>query len=777
MIILSDAGALLRKRMPLLPIRAYALRLLAWLAWAAPIGALLVAGFDHRWMDDDGFINLRVARNLLDGNGPVFNLGERVEAVTSPLWVAVLAAFGALRFRLEDAAVAVGIAFSCLGVALAQSGAARLQAGFRQKPFRLGFVPFGTALYVALPPAWDYATAGLEVGLSLAWLGASFLVGARAATAGPKGWRLSRGTLASAVLVGLGPVVRPELALYAPVPLLLLAIAVARSSSGGRFRLAAVTSVVASAGALPLAYQVFRMGYYASAMPNTALAKEAMLTNVAQGKCYFDNFVDIYKLTSPFTVAAAAWLVVLAACVWKRRWLALVCASGPPVLAALHAHFVVRMGGDYMHGRMLLPPAFAALMPVAVLGWPVERWRLLIPCAVAWALLLTWMVPCVRHLRMGEDNVCDIGEERGWYARSAKFDNPVRLDDYRQHPFYGDGTTARDRIQWLCPSAFSGRRLGSGEGCRQLHLTVDEQKEVASPTPGLLLADDVSPRLGGVISAGAIGMLGYMLPSNLYVVDRHGLADPITARRFMTTRGRPGHEKTMPAWWMVARFASPRASEDATITAARHALHCGALGGLERGVTAPVTPSLFVDNVLHAVEYGRLRVPADPFEAESMFCGTPVLERSATLGGGGGAPLHRRCPSGMALTGLRGQYSDGDHAIGSLQALCRSSGGTSAEGAMVGDGSGTPFSVECPAGEPVVGLRLGAAGLVRSVGLVCGEDGETSTAIVGDTSSIPARIACTDGLVAVGIVGRSGALIDQLGVECSKARTGDAEQR
>lgn len=46
----------------------------------------LWAAIDRRWMSDDGLIVLRTVRNLLEGNGPVFNVGERVEANTSTLW-------------------------------------------------------------------------------------------------------------------------------------------------------------------------------------------------------------------------------------------------------------------------------------------------------------------------------------------------------------------------------------------------------------------------------------------------------------------------------------------------------------------------------------------------------------------------------------------------------------------------------------------------------------------------------------------------------------------
>ena len=35
--------------------------------------------WQRRWMADDGLIVLRTVRNLLAGNGPVFNVGERVD--------------------------------------------------------------------------------------------------------------------------------------------------------------------------------------------------------------------------------------------------------------------------------------------------------------------------------------------------------------------------------------------------------------------------------------------------------------------------------------------------------------------------------------------------------------------------------------------------------------------------------------------------------------------------------------------------------------------------
>jgi arabinofuranosyltransferase len=58
---------------------------------------------------DDGLIVLRTVQNVLDGNGPVFNAGERVEATTSTLWTYVLA-LGGLQpwLRLEWVAASAG---------------------------------------------------------------------------------------------------------------------------------------------------------------------------------------------------------------------------------------------------------------------------------------------------------------------------------------------------------------------------------------------------------------------------------------------------------------------------------------------------------------------------------------------------------------------------------------------------------------------------------------------------------------------------------------------
>ncbi len=45
------------------------------------------------WLNDDSMFTIRTILNWLDGYGPVFNLGERVQAYTHPLWFLLLSLF------------------------------------------------------------------------------------------------------------------------------------------------------------------------------------------------------------------------------------------------------------------------------------------------------------------------------------------------------------------------------------------------------------------------------------------------------------------------------------------------------------------------------------------------------------------------------------------------------------------------------------------------------------------------------------------------------------
>jgi arabinofuranosyltransferase len=133
-----------------------------------------------------------------------------------------------------------------------------------------------------------------------------------------------------------------------------------------------------------------------------------------------------------------------------------------------------------------------------------------------------------------------------------------------------------------------------------------------------------------VARLGSVGRVGWAAGPRVHLVDRNGLADPLAARLRLPRerRGRPGHEKSLPAPWVLARFAVPTtgaggrmlaASE--SVRAARGALACPPLRELLAATTAPLDAERFLANVGYAVRERSLRFAADPIAAQAELCG------------------------------------------------------------------------------------------------------------------------------------------------------------
>src|ERR1700685_3636675 len=91
-----------------------------------------------------------------------------------------------------------------------------------------------------------------------------------------------------------------------------------------------------SAIALPLAYELFRMGYYATVTPNTAIAKEAFRANWEQGVAYFRNFFGTYAMAGPAAGAALFLDKRLRALHTSHDRIGTVAAMSPIVAGLLH---------------------------------------------------------------------------------------------------------------------------------------------------------------------------------------------------------------------------------------------------------------------------------------------------------------------------------------------------------------------------------------------------------------------------------------------------------
>ena len=554
----------------------------------------ILAGWRHRWIVDDGYIFLRVVDMITGGHGPVFNIGERVEAFSSVIWVFLLAlADLVVPLRLEWIAVGTGIVLSAGGLALAIAGAARLARIYQPRALLL---PFGILLPLAVYVAWRYASSGMETGLVLGWLGACLFVLARWADSGQ---RLSPG---AAVLIGLGWLIRPELALFSAL-FVLTVVAMQWSNDSWRQRL----TLLVTAGALPVSWQVFRMGYYGSLVPNPALTKDASSTHWGDGWLYLLDFANTYWLWLALLIVIMGGHLPMILGLWRyqaRRALAVVGVFF--VAAVLHTTYITAVGGDWLHGRLLLPAFYALALPAAVI--PATRMHL---CAV---FLPPWVVFSAFALRPEPPNILQrftqpthnhvLIESRGWGEHSAR-----------------------------------QRRLGNEGFHMDMVLGLRFQRlEAAANTP--------HARLPG-IAARALGASSYALGPDWHVIDIQGLAHPMIARFEVTPSliprpRRSGHKKPLPGVWLAAMVTLPDARVEPEhfpgmanplipdtsgerfqeqITVVREVLQCPALRELHEAVTAPLDARRFLSNFTGALARTRLTIPPDPHEAREKFCG------------------------------------------------------------------------------------------------------------------------------------------------------------
>lgn len=556
--------------------------------------ALLIAGlavvygyevWERRWLSDDAMIASRTVRELLAGNGPVFNLGERAESDTSTAWTYLVAA-ATWASRATDPghiAVLLGIVLSVAGLAIGCYGTVvwqRRQA--RSVPL---LIPAGVLVVLAVPPFWDFGTSGLETPLVFAWLGTCWYLLCRITP----GTRL-RWLCAAVFVLGLGWLIRPEMAVVSVIFLVATWLVV---RPGWRRTLGLAGIAIAA----PLGYEIFRAGYYGLLVPLTAVSKDAGTVDWGRGLAYLRDFDGPYHLYVP------ALLLVAGAAVTVWRLVRLDRTTAMPVIAAGLAGvaligYVVAIGGDFMHGRMLLPGVFLLLLPVLLLPW--QR-AVGVPCL----LLAGWAVLCAVAFRpaystwANPQSSAGFSDERQFYVDATHLRNPDVTSDY-----YG-GTL---------PPAWT--RTGP---------TVDPVLKVEF---GWIPPDPMISGRGGVtvIVAAGLGDTGNRVPLNGFALDDIGLAYPLAAHSELVNRTRPGHEKGLPPIWVLADLAAPDwpgypGSIDANqLAAARHALTCGALAELQDSVRDPMTWSRFWHNLTGAVGRTSLVVPDDPIVAEQRFC-------------------------------------------------------------------------------------------------------------------------------------------------------------
>lgn len=548
-------------------------------------------GFSRRWMSDDGLIVLRTVRNILAGNGPVFNIGERVEANTSTLWQYLIVAFSWVPgMRLEDVAMWLALIFTVIAAVVGTIAAGRLWGQHM-------VLPFGIIIYLALPPARDFATSGLEWGLSLAWLAVWFALLVRWAEDSER----TSALYWLAFWAGLSWLVRPELALYGGLTgVLLLAL--------NRRNWRRIGGILAAALPLPAAYEIFRMGYYGLLTPHTAVAKSASESAWRTGAVYVWDTMRPYGLWLPLIVAFAfgAWFVYQRA---GKQALVAILAFG---CGALHLIYVVKVGGDFMHGRMVLLPLFAMLLPVMAVPLTVVT-------GVATTGLVIWAGLVIQRSHdLGFDpfdknpiTLTIVDEREFWTA--------VLLRESGNPPRYAEDFLSSDMMtNWT--DEWDKALIDDSRTAALSLILVQEDPNVFQWEPrSRMTGEDAQTDLGQMpITAYHVnlGMTGMNASLDARVLDSVGLTTPLAARQPREPGGRIGHDKHLPLHWQMADTGVdveelPEYVDKQLVRQARAALRTPDINELVATYREPMSAKRFVKNMGWALTKGRTMEVSD----------------------------------------------------------------------------------------------------------------------------------------------------------------------
>ena len=338
--------------------------LASWLV-ASALGAGLV---------DDSYIFLRYAENFASGHGPVFNLGERVEGYSSPLWMVLLTIIGACG---ADLVVASRVLSSILGFGLPLV----ILLAFGRGTTDQFVAALAAAAFLATHPTnafWSWTGMDTALFAFLSLLTLILVVGK------------SPLTPSSAALAGLAfsssALARPEALAFLPVYLFYLYFS---DTGSARERLRISIGFLAPLVLVAVHFGVRRI-YYGSWLPNTFYAKADIERTVllSSGTEYLLSFLAANFI--PVILFAALLILALVRRQTPRApWLLLAAL----VFTAIST--TVSLGGDHFPLHRFLLPTLAFITYGLARGFgELTHWfpnvaglRIAIPTVVVIALL------------------------------------------------------------------------------------------------------------------------------------------------------------------------------------------------------------------------------------------------------------------------------------------------------------------------------------------------------------------------------------------------------
>jgi arabinofuranosyltransferase len=417
---------------------------------------ILVILIRTAWVNDDAYITIRSVDNFVNGNGLVYNLGERVQSFTHPLWLFIVS----IPYFISRHAY-----YSLLFVSILASMAAILVLRKRIVQNELA-VLFGLLATIFSKAFIDYSTSGLENPLSHLLL-VLFLVNFLEAENSPR--KLFRLSLITA-LAGLNRI--DLLVIYFPAIVIALKDTWSAHQSDWKKMLLNLFG-----GFSPLIlWFIFSILYYGFPFPNTAYAKigagipKRIL--LGQGVQYFINLLNMDTLTLLIILSG------LAVAILAKKQKMTVIAIG----ILLYMGYILYIGGDFMSGRFFTAPFLAALILIMYSERISDFRSLLIPLTIVVTMGLVSPYPSIfstAEYGQNRDDLFDkhqIADERGVYYPGSGLLQVFPEGDLSTYEWEVQGIILEDAdppIAFLGSLGFIGYFAGPEMWCVDAYALVD----------------------------------------------------------------------------------------------------------------------------------------------------------------------------------------------------------------------------------------------------------------------------------------------------------------
>ena len=420
------------------------------------------------WVSDDAFITFRSIENFIHGYGLVFNVLERVQTFTHPLWMLLQSFVYALTGWFNPPFGLNQLFFWNIIISLSLSLLAVVLYSFKVAS-SANMAVLGLLALILSKAFIDYSTSGLENPLSY-FLAVCFFGFFLTSQHRNRQYAMGLGFLAS-----LGILNRMDtILIYMPV----LGLVVWQSSNRRK------TVLSMFIGLLPIVlWELFSLFYYGTPFPNTASAKLdtgiQTFTLLKQGAYYFLNSLHLDTLTLVVIALAIALAVI------SKNVQRIAIALG----ITLYLCYILYIGGDFMSGRYLALPLIVAVILLST--FEVRSTKLFGTSLIA--ILAIGLLPFITTI-----------ERRPSYGRNRE-NNLVFMDSHK---------IADERLVYR-------ERTGLFAALQGNSPKVVYAQEEWEYSPGY-------PREVHVV--GAMGLNGYRDGPNIHVIDANGLADPLIAR-------------------------------------------------------------------------------------------------------------------------------------------------------------------------------------------------------------------------------------------------------